>query len=240
MKNIYSILLHFFFLITPFIAFCQIQPTPKSYHKIKFVYQKKSNFSIDDKGFYADTTQFKVLFPDLEYEEIKTNSGAIIGFVPLSKLNRLDQKTITKKLTEHNTVIFGLVDIKRKKVLFSFDHSSPETDFAYQLFNLPQSKLNSSNEYTYRKKFSILEINSNATSQIKSVSKNKIYWQNEEKSIGQYTTDELGDKQLNVVIFQTELPRLVSPIPLFQNADHGVKSIYAMEYHYELIAVSYE
>jgi hypothetical protein len=241
MKKNNAILVILGLLIIPFFGFSQIQPTPKSYQKIKFVYQKKSNFRVDEKGFYADTTQFKIMFPDLEYEKISFNAGAIIGFVPLSKLNRLHQKTITKKMTENNTVIFGLVDVKKNKVLFSIDHSSPETDFAYQLFELPQDKLNSAQYYTYKKNFSLLEMNSNATTQVKSVQKNKISWQNEEKTIGQYdSTEQGGNKQLNVVVFQTELPRLVSPIPLFENAKHGVKTIYAMEYHYELIAVSYE
>lgn len=241
MKNNKSILLLLLFLIMPFLAVSQIQPTPKSYQKIKFVYLKKSNFRLDEKGFYADTTQFKMMFPDLEYEKNSSNSGAIIGFVPLSKLNRLHKKTIAKKMTENNTVIFGLVEVKKNKVLFSVDHSSPETDYAYQLFNLPQNRLNSSHQFSYKNNFSLLEINSNATTQLKSIQKNKILWQNEEHTIGQYDTPEQeGNKQLNVVVFQAELPKLVSPIPLFENANHGVKTIYAMEYHYELISVSYE
>lgn len=241
MKKNNSTLLLFLFLIMPFIAVCQIQPTPKSYQKIKFVYLKKSNFRLDEKGFYADTTQFKVMFPDLAFEKVSDNAGAIIGFVPFSKLNMLHKKTIAKKMTEYNTVIFGLVEVKKNKVVFSVDHSSPETDSAYQLFNLMQNRLNSSHEYRYKNNFSLLEISSNATTQLKSIQKNKILWQNKEHTIGQYsTTGQEGDKQLNVVVFQAELPRLVSPIPLFENAIHGVKTIYAMEYHYELISVSYE
>lgn len=241
MKDNKSILLLLLFLIMPFIAISQIQPTPKSYKKIKFVYQKKSNFRLDEKGFYADTTQFNVMFPYLEYEKMSTESGAIIGFVPFTKLNIYHQKMILEKMTQHNTVIFGSVDLKKNKVQFSVDHSSPETDYAYQLFNFPQNKLNSSYYYTYKKNFSQLEIYSNGSTQLKTIPKNKILWQNEEQTIGQYdTTEKIDDKQLNVVIFQKELPKLVSPIPLFENANYGVKSIYAMEYHYELISVSYE
>jgi hypothetical protein len=227
--------------MVPLTVFCQIQPEPKSYQKIKFVYQKKSNFKLDENGLYADTTQLKVLFPEVEYEKINSNTGNIIGFVPHSKLNRLHQKTIAKKMTENNTVIFGLVDLKKNNVLFSIDHSSPETDMAYQLFKLPQNKLNSSLYYTYKKKFTLLEMNSNATTQVKSIVKNKIRWQNDKQTIGHYDTQDKSEhKQLNVVIFQEDLPRLVSPIPLFENAKAGIKTIYAMEYHYELIAVSYE
>ena len=60
-----------FLLILPCSGICQIQPTPKSYHKIKFLYQKKSTLRLDDKGLYADTLQLKKMFPDIEYEKIK-------------------------------------------------------------------------------------------------------------------------------------------------------------------------
>lgn len=241
MKKNGSILLMFLFLMLPFMVVSQIQPTPKSYEKIKFVYLKKSNFRLDDKGFYADTTQFKILFPYLKYEKITEKAETIVGFVPISNLNNHHQKMILEKMTQHNTVIFGSVDLKKNKVQFSVDHSSPETDYAYQLFNFPQNKLNSSYYYTYKKNFSQLEIYSNGSTQLKTIPKNKILWQNEEQTIGQYDTNEgLGNKQLNVVVFEKELPKLVSPIPLFENTNYGVKSIYAMEYHYELISVSYE
>lgn len=229
------------FLIVPLTVVSQIQPTPKSYQKIKFVYQKKSNFKLDEKGLYADTLQFKEMFPTIQFEKITTESGTVIGFAPLSNLNILDKKTIAKKMTQNNTVIFGLVDIKKNKILFSVDHSSPDTDVAYQLFNLPQDKLNSTYYYSYKKNFSVLEMTSNATTQLKSIKNNKIAWQNNEQTIGHFDTSvALENNQLNVVVFQKELPRLVSPIPLFENANHGIKSIYAMEYHYELISVSYE
>jgi hypothetical protein len=241
MKKNNAIRVILLFLFLPLTVVSQIQPTPKSYQKIKFVYQKKSNFKLDEKGFYADTLQFKEIFPTIKFEKITTDSGTIIGFAPLSSLNMLDKKTITKKMTQNNTVIFGLVDVKKNKILFSIDHSSPETDIAYQLVNLPQDKLNSIHYYSYKKNFSLLEMTSNATTQLKSIKKNKITWQNKEQTIGHYDASvALENNQLNVVVFQKELPRLVCPIPLFENANYGIKSIYAMEYHYELIAVSYE
>lgn len=241
MKNNRIILLLFLFLIIPFIANSQIQPTPKSYQKIKFIYLKKSNFKLDEKGFYADTIQLKTMFPYLGYEKTVRETGDTIGFVPIAKLKIYHQKIILEKMTQNNTVIYGTFDKKKNIVSLSIDHSSPETDFAYQLFGFPQNKLFNKEEFVYQKELTQLEIKSNGASRFKSIKQHKILWQNEEKTIGQFVSrEELDQKTLNFVAFQKELPRLVSPIPIFENVNYGVKTIYAMEYHYELISVSYE
>ena len=58
---------------------------------------------MDEKGFYADTTQFKVMFPYLKYEKTTSETGAVIGFVPVSNLNIHHQKMILEKMTQNNT-----------------------------------------------------------------------------------------------------------------------------------------
>lgn len=228
------------FLLMPIFGFCQIESVPKSYKTIKFVYQKKSNFTLNEKGFYADTTQYKVLFPDFEYEKFVTESGNEIGFTPIAKLTVLQRKTILKKMIEDNVLIYGTVDLKKNKVDFLIHHSTPENDFAHAIFNLPQNKLTSSYSYQYKKKFSLLEIYTNGVIQNVNILNNQITMQDEIANYGQFSVKKGSETFLQVVQFDPKLPALVTPVPIFANVSKGIKSIIGIENHYSLISVSYE
>ena len=143
----YSMMNYFylcFLLILPCSGICQIQPTPKSYHKIKFLYQKKSTLRLDEKGLYADTLQLKKMFPDVEFEKIKLseeNNNTVVGFVPIEKLNGIHKNEILNHLSSNKCLIYGTAYPKKDLIDFTVDYNSPETALAYYLLEKKQKRV---------------------------------------------------------------------------------------------------
>lgn len=243
----YSMMNYFylcFLLILPCSGICQIQPTPKSYHKIKFLYQKKSTLRLDEKGVYADTLQLKKMFPDVEFEKIKLseeNNNTVVGFVPIEKLNGIHKNEILNHLSSNNCLIYGTAYPKKDLIDFTVDYNSPETALAYYLFGKTQTQFSHTYSYTYLEKNARLEISSSGTKQAVAITKNQLTWINKDQLTGTFlVTEKPNTKKNQLIQIEKNLPRWISPIPFFENVQMGIKSIYDVEYDYQLITVSYE
>lgn len=93
---------------------------PKEVKKIHFTYELKSSFYFDEKGIYADTTIFKMKFPNLKLAKTSHPSeGYGCGFVPFSIMDDETKKKVIGILYHSNEKFEGVYDFKRNKSTIS-------------------------------------------------------------------------------------------------------------------------
>jgi hypothetical protein len=199
---------------------------------------------LDEKGLYADTLQLKKMFPDVEFEKIKLseeNNNTVVGFVPIEILNGIHKNEILNHISTNNCLIYGTAYPKKDLIDFTVDYNSPETALAYYLFGKTQTQFSHTYSYTYLEKNARLEISSSGTKQAVAITKNQLTWINKDQLTGTFSVTEKPNTKKNQLIqIEKNLPRWISPIPFFENVQMGIKSIYDVEYDYQLITVSYE
>ncbi|HSN49159.1 MAG TPA: hypothetical protein VLR29_10395, partial [Flavobacterium sp.] len=109
------------FILVCNIAFSQTA-IPETYSKIKFVYEQKSNFIIENDKLYADTLLLKFEFPELKFSKISSplDSAKTIGFIQIKSLNNEDKKKLSSILYHSTHTIDGTYDVKKNKTKLFF------------------------------------------------------------------------------------------------------------------------
>ncbi|MCX6172791.1 MAG: hypothetical protein NT048_08140 [Flavobacterium sp.] len=214
---------------------------PNEAKEIHFVYQKKSNYVINDEGIFADTLLLKIDFPDLKYTLRKhpKDSTIICGFSTLKKLGDINKPKLKGILYHTNETIYGIHFIPSKKTVFNVVRGDEETKMIFKKY-FKERFIN----FEYREEFDFV----NKTEKIKFPNVNydrtfteiskTIEFQKDE-SVGFYSEINKGVLFNNVVFFNNELSKFISPI-LFANSKFGVEKLETIMRTITLKSVTYK
>lgn len=99
-------------------AFAQIQERPADFKKIKFVYETKSNYKIENQRIYADTALFREDFPNLKWLAQPKPDGGFDYFAPIASLNTTELTKLRGILYHENQTYTGEYDKEKDKTVF--------------------------------------------------------------------------------------------------------------------------
>ena len=233
--------------LTVLILACNIvfsQTTlPGTYSKIKFVYEQKSNFFIEDDKVYADTLLLKAEYPKLKFSKVisPSDSTKIIGFLEIKSFNNEDKNILQSNLYHTTHTIEGSYDLKKNKTKLFFTRGNKALNETFKKYfggnynafifnvvvNYNEKKIHTNYPKTnYTKSFD---------SQLK-----KINFTSDDKSIGTYTFQTNKGFQTNLVTLDKKYNNKITPDIIFSNNDFGVIKIASLFDTITLISVIYE
>ncbi len=230
-----------------FILVCNIvfsqTVTPETYSKIKFVYEQKSNFIIEDDKLYADTLLFKITFPKLKFLLAKhpIDSTRTIGFTDFKNLNKEDRRTLQSHLYHSTHSIVGTYDVKKNKTKLFYTRGNKTLNEIYKKYfggNFSPFSFNVVVDYNKGKIFTNYpSVNYSASfdSELK-----KIVYANEDKSVGTYTFQTKIGSQTNVVTLNTKHNKKITSDEVFSNNDYAIDKIISEYNTTTLLSVIYE
>lgn len=217
---------------------------PEAYSKIKFVYEQKPNFFIENNKLYADTLLFRISFPELKFSKgiSPIDSTKTIGFTPMKNLSKEDKRTLGSSLYHCTHSIVGTYDVKKNKTKLLFRRGSPAmTEIFKKYFLGPSSPfafdviIDYKNDAIYTNYPSV-----NYSSSIKSKLK-KILFAGTDKSVGTYTfLTGRNDFQTNVVTLNEKHNKKITSDEVFSNNDFAIDKIVSLYETTTLLSVIYE
>ena len=224
MKNIIYII--FFLTFNKCYPQVFFEKMPANAKEIHFVYETKSNYLVNDDGIFADTLLLKIDFPKLKYilKKNPIDSSVVCGFSTLKDFGRDNRYKLFTILYHSNETINGIHFIPSKKTVFKVVRGDDETKMIFKKY-LKQRFY----DFEYREEFDFVKktekiefprINYNRT--FAEISKN-IKFKND-PIIGFYEEESIGILYKNIVFFNNDLSKFISPI-LFDNNTIGVEKI---------------
>jgi hypothetical protein len=239
MKNV----IYFVFFLTFNKCFSQVlfEKTPANAKEIHFVYETKSNYLVNDDGVFADTLLLNIDFPNLKYILRKNpkDTSVVCGFSTLKDFGGKNKDKLYSILYHSNETINGIHFIPSKKTVFKVVRGDDETKMVFKKY-LKQRFYN----FEYREEFDFVKktgkinfprVNYDRT--FAEISK-KIKFNND-PSIGFYEEESKGFLFKNIVFFNNDLSKFISPI-LFDNNIVGVEKIETVQRTITLKSVTYK
>lgn len=238
MKKIFLIIL---VLVCNVIFSQTIAPT--TYSKIKFVYEQKSNFFIENDKVYADTLLLKIEYPKLKFSKVisPSDSTKIIGFIEFKSFNKEDKKTLESYLYHTTHSIEGAYDVKKNKTKLFFTRGNKALNETFKKYfggNYSPFKFNVVVDYNEKKihtNYPRVKYTKSFDSQIK-----KINFVGDDKSFGTYTFQNNKGFQTNVVALDKKYSTKITTDTIFSNNDFGVREIISLFDTITLLSVIYE
>jgi hypothetical protein len=215
----------------------------ETYSKIKFVYEQKSNFFIENDQLYADTLLLKMEFPKLKFQKTSStlDSTKIIGFINIKNLDYEENEKLGSILYHSTHTIEGTYDfIKHKTTLFFkrgnvalkvilkkyFKGSYPPFSFKVVIdYNKKQIHTNYPS-VNYEESFD---------SQL-----NKITFLNDEKTVGFYSFENKKGINTNEIVLNKKHSNKITPHIIFSNNDFAVDKIASLLDTITLLSVIYD
>jgi len=224
------------------IAFSQTAK-PETYSKIKFVYEQKSNFIIDDNKLYADTLLFRITFPKVKFSKVKSpiDSTQTIGFIAIKNLSKNDKKTLESVLYHSTHTIEGTYNVQTNITKLFYTRGSRALSIIYKKYfggNFIPFAYNVIVDYNRGKIFTNYpSVNYSASfdSELK-----KIIYANEDKSIGTYTFQTKNGLQTDLVALNKKHSNKITSNIVFSNNDFAVDKIISAHNTTTLLSVIYE
>ena len=199
---------------------------PANAKEIHFVYETKSNYLVNDEGIFADTLLLKIDFPTLKYILRKNpeDSSIVYGFSTWKGFGGKNKDKLYAILYHSNETINGMHFIPSNKTVFNVVRGDDETKMIFKKY-LKQRFL----DFEYREEFDFVK----KTEKIRfprvsydrtfaEISK-KIQFKNE-PTIGFYEEENKGFLYKNIVFFNNNLSKFITPV-LFDNNNVGVQKI---------------
>ena len=217
--------------------------TPETYSKIKFVYEQKPNFFIENNKLYADTLLFRITFPKLKFSTVISpiDSTKTIGFIAMKNLNKEDKRTLGSSLYHSTHTIEGTYDVKKNKTKLLYRRGSPVMSEIFKKYFLGSSSpfafnviIDYKNDAIYTNYPSV-----NYSSSLKSELK-KIIFAGSDKSIGTYTFQTNTGSQTNVVAINNKHSKKITSDEVFSNNDYAIEKIVSLYDTTTLLSVIYE
>lgn len=214
-----------------------------SFSKIHFSYSQTSNFYLDKKGIYADTSLIQFHFPNLKYELIKARAddSQKTAFIAYKTLSKEDKKKIASIIYHTTQQIDGVFDVNQEKTDYTITRSSKELEQIFHYLNEKFYKFKYRMIVDYKKKK--IDIMYPRVSDRKAFSEvfSTIVFTDPLEINGSYTFQtEEGKAFTNEVQLNKELNKRIVPDEFFSNNTFGVKKIISLEYTKKLINYSYE
>jgi hypothetical protein len=197
------------------------QESLKNHKKIYFEYKIRSTIEYKDNGLYIDLQILEWDFPDLVYEEVIINNKTL-GFVKIENIPKKIKRLIISKVfhTTINMIYKFNISTQEYTKEFYF-HCDDKTREIYEVLNSNCSESNKiitnahESEYLGDYKFHITE------------------WV--EPNFGFYIDTHSKVLFKNLVEFDKNLPKFITPSVHFDNNQYGVKKIYSTYHTTELI-----
>jgi hypothetical protein len=216
---------------------------PGTYSKIKFVYEQKSNFLIQDDKLYGDTLLLKFEFPKLKFSKISSppDSTKTIGFIHIKSLNNEDKKKLSGILYHSTHTIEGTYDVKKNKTTLFFTRGNKALSAIFkEHFEDTYRSFSYSVVVDYNKKkihtnYPSVNYTESFDTQLK-----KINFLNDNKSLGTYTSNTKRGFENNVVTLNKKYSNKITPHIIFSNNDFVVDNIISLFDTITLMSATYE
>lgn len=236
-----------FFLILQILSFNlfgQVVAKDNSKTKIHFIYYRKSNFLINDKGLYADTMFLKKSFDKLTYQLTKhpNDSTKTVGFIDLKFLTSKDQKRVINIFSNSNYKYDCYYNIKKNQTAMYITRiESDEVRLLLKkLFKDTYSHIYYNRIYINYNKI----VKPNTIFQYGMYRRKQdnvlIKWYDENKIGGEFSITAGNLIYKDLIIANPNLERHVTPFFLFKNCDYGIQKIITYFDTIELISVNLE
>jgi len=224
------------------IALAQTE-TPETYSRIKFVYEQKSNFIIEDDKLYADTLLFRITFPKLKYSKVISpiDSTQTIGSIAIKNLSREDKRTLEGNLYHSTHKIEGTYDVHDNITKLFYTRGSKSLSKIYKEYFRDSfipfafTVVVDYNKQKIDTNYPRVNYSASFYSELK-----KIDYANEEKSIGTYTFQTKKGAQTDVVTLNKNNNNKITPAIVFSNNDFAVDKIVSIYNTTTLLSVIYE
>jgi hypothetical protein len=216
---------------------------PETYSKIKFVYEQKPNFFIENNKLYADTLLFRISFPELKFSKgiSPIDSTKTIGFIVIENLSKEDKKRLNGFLYHTAFMIQGTYDVKKNKTkLFYTRPTKPfiENYKKYLGANFPKVNYNVVIDYKNREIYkNYFYINKVAPLDSQLIT---LTFTNEDKSIGTYTFQTKNGFETDIVILNNKHNNKITSDEVFSNNDYAIDKIVTLYDTTTLLSVVYE
>jgi hypothetical protein len=239
MKNFISILIY----LSTWSGLTQVifEKAPENAKVIYFVYEKKSNYLVNDEGIFADTLLLKIDFPNLRYTLRKhpLDSSVICGFSTVKKFGNNNRKKLVSILYHTNETIHGTHLIPSRKTVFKVVRGDEETRNIFKnYFNKRFHNFEYREEFDFLNKINKVEYPTVSYTLAFSEISSKINYSSE-KMIGNYYEMKNGFLCRNLVFLNSGLSKFVSPL-LFENLEFGIEKLETIDKTIVLKSVYYK
>ena len=229
------------------ILFCNIvfsqTVLSETYSKIKFVYEQKSNFFIENDQLFADTLLLKMEFPNLKFSKISSplEPTKITGFVTVKSLSFEDNKKLGSILYHSTHTIEGTYDKTKHKTTLFFNRGNTVLNVIFKKhFKGPHPPFSFNVVVDYNKKKIFTNYPSvNYVEAFESQLKN-INFLNDEKTIGVYTFENKVGFYSNEITLNKKYNNKITPHIIFSNNDFAVDKTTSLLDTITLTSVTYE
>ena len=242
--NFYRMKKVFFYSL---ILFCNIvfsQTTlSETYSKIKFVYEQKSNFFIENDQLYADTLVLKMEFLKLKFSKTASplDSTKVIGCVNINSLSYEENEKLGSVLYHSTHTIEGTYDVIKHKTTLFFNRGNAALNVIFKKYfkgSYPPFSfkviIDYNKKYIYTN-YPSVNYEESFDSQLK-----KINFFNDEKTLGTYTFENKLGLQSNAITLNKKYSNKITPNILFLNNDFAVDKITSLLDTITLLSVTYE
>lgn len=215
----------------------------KDYSKIKFVYEKVSNYHLDEKGIYADTLLLQQDLKKNKYEKVASpiDSQTILGFISYDKLSSKEKKKIASSIFHNAELISGEYDKNTNTTVLRVIRKDNDVfKKIKQYLKRNVDGVNSTIEINYATR---QYTNSNGNSKtVKSFDEvgQKITYEGKSSGFYAFQNKNTGEEIKIAVDFKENLPAVVLPDMVLLNNTAGVNTVFSLQGIAYLKSVSYE
>lgn len=213
--------------------------TPENAKEIHFVYERKSNYYVNEKGVFADSLLLATDFPKMKFEKINhpLDSTKICGFVSFKKLNKENKKFLESTIYHTNEKIVATYFIPSKTTVFYVTRNDEEARNIFnKYFNSIYYKFEYRQEFNYN-----TGIEKRQYPRVNHVLK----FEEIEKTIvpddavhASYTEVRKNVVYKNIVLMNENLSKFITPI-IFTNNAFGVEKLESINQTIQLKSVTY-
>ena len=217
----------------------KFEKIPENTKEIHFVYERKSNYVINEKGVFADSLLLATDFPKMNFEMIihPLDSTKICGFVSFKKLNKENKKFIESTIYHTNEKIVATYYIPSKIMVFNVIRNDDEAKNIFKKhFNSTYYKFEYRQEFNYNTGIEKRQFPSvNYVLKFEEIEKTLF---NEDNIHASYTEIRKNIMYKNIVLMNENLSRFITPI-IFTNNAFGVEKLESINETIQLKSVTY-
>ena len=213
---------------------------PENTKEINFIYEKKTNYFINEKGVYADSILFVIDFQGIKFEMTKhpSDTTRFCGFLSFRNLSKENKKFIESKIYHTNETIVGTHYIASKLTVFYVSRNDEETKTIFKkYFNETYYKFEYRQEFNYitrieKRQFPNVNYELKFDKIEKTIDPTNPY-------LGNYTEVLNNIEYKNIVIMNDNLFKFITPM-IFTNNVFGVEKIESINEIIELKSMTYK
>jgi hypothetical protein len=238
-----KIVIHVFLFFCTFSIFSQVkfEKIPENVKEIHFTYEMKSNYVINEEGVFADTLLLKIDFPDVKYTLRKHPKDTMVfcGFSTIKNFGETNKSKLLSIIYHTNETINAIHFIHKGKTVFKVVRGDEETKKIFKEYfkeSFTNFKYTEYFDFVKKKhKVSYPRVSYDQTF----AQKSKIIEHHNDESFGNYHETYDGFDYQNVVFFNNDLSKYISPV-LFSNIKFGVEKLETIKKTITLQSVYYK